>query len=191
MHGSLACWLLGLMVSWLDGFLAWWFLGWLDGWLLGWLAGWLLLNDWGYLAGCLAPCFERALFRCGVCCQLMILLALPYIYSVDQPIRSQYFRCPGWPMRSQDCQWKNSGFWLVSLYLKVWATLGQCPSLCSTLKERTSISNNLEWIWAICWQFQEAAWVGKAGNSNLKYINWIYQSLLVVIFWIFVLYKKW
>ena len=156
---------------------------WLAGWLASWLAagwrpsGWQLAGWWlaGWLAGCCwltevswltVTCFEAALFRCGVCWQLRIFLALPYIYSLDRPIRSQHFQCPGWPIRSQDCEWQNSGFWLVSLCIKVWATLGQCPSLCSTLKGRTSISNNLEWIRAIWWQFQEAPWVGKAGNSN-------------------------
>ena len=131
--------------------------------LAGWLAGCCWLTEVSWLT---LTCFEAALFRCGVCWQLRIFLALPYIYSLDRPIRSQHFQCPCWPIRSQDCEWQNSGFWLVSLCIKVWATLGQCPSLCSTLKGRTSISNNLEWIRAIWWQFQEAPWVGKAGNSN-------------------------
>ena len=131
--------------------------------LLLWLAGCCWLTDVSWLT---VTCFEAALFRWRVCWQLRIFLALPYIYSLDRPIRSQHFQCPGWPIRSKDCECQNSGFWLVSLCIKVWATLGQCPSLCSTLEWRTSILNKLEWIKAIWWQFQEAPWVGKAGNSN-------------------------
>ena len=44
--------------------------------LAGWLAGYL--DD--FLAG---TCFEASLFRWGVCWQLRIFLALPYIYNVD------------------------------------------------------------------------------------------------------------
>ena len=71
--------------------------------LFWWLTGCCWLTEVSRLAG---TCFEAALFRCGVCWQLRIFLALPYIYSLDRPIRSQHFRCPGWPIRSQNCKWQ-------------------------------------------------------------------------------------
>ena len=70
--------------GWLAGCLAGWLSGWLDGWLDGWLA---------------CTCFEARLFRWGVCWQLRIFLASPYIYSIDWPIRSQHSHCPGRPIR--------------------------------------------------------------------------------------------
>ena len=97
----------------------------------------------GWLAGCLNGCpaeqhlLWAGLFMWWVCWQLRKFIALPYIYSLHWPIRSQHFQCPYWPIRSLDYEWQNSGFSLVSLYIKGWVTLGQCPSLCLTLKDRT------------------------------------------------------
>ena len=126
----------------------------------------------------------------GVCWQLKNFLALPYIYTVYQPIRSQHFHCLGWPIRSLDYEWGNGGFLLVSLSIKVWVTLGQCLSLCLTIEEKASQSKYMQCIEAIWWHFQEADWSGEAGISNFQHNIWIYQSHLVVISWNIVLSQK-
>ena len=138
----LACWLPKLafwLVESLAGWLAWRLAGWIPGWLTN-------------------TCSEAFLFKVWVCWQLMNFLALPYIYSLWQPIKSQHFNCSGWPIRSLDYEWEDSGFLLVSLSIKVWVTLGQCLSLCLTIEATASISKIMQCIAAIWWHFQEAGW---------------------------------